>query len=485
MEEALHWNQILRRERKIHGWAQKDVARNIDCDSKNIGRWERGEAFPSPYYQQQLMKIYGKSAEELGFMVNNRASDIITPHSPLQETRSINMRWMNHDPRKQVDWGTAPNIEGFCGREQEQAVVEQWLTMDDCRIIAVLGIGGIGKTTFTTKLARNMYQMFDCTCWRSLHNAPSLETLLKSCLTSLSLHEPITLPEDETELTTMLIEVLQERRCLLIFDNVESLFQARQHSGTYHNGYEGYSRLFQRLGETAHRSCLLLTSREKPKEIAHMEGKTVKSFSLAGLKLSESQQLLQGRQLSGSDEAWIRLIQLYDGNPLALKIASELVQNVFQGDIAAFLNENEIIVSDISHLLNQQFYRLSSLEQEVMYWLAIERHAISLSELQADIVRPIARGMLLNACNSLRTRSLIELQNNAFTLQPVIIQYVTERFVEHIYQEIEAERLEFLNLHALLKADRDDHIRENQTHSILAPIAERLLSTYVKTHVAK
>src|SRR5689334_12791616 len=47
---------------------------------------------------------------------------------------------------RRIDWGEAPAVEQFFGREQEQATLRQWMLNERCRIIAVLGIGGVGKT---------------------------------------------------------------------------------------------------------------------------------------------------------------------------------------------------------------------------------------------------------------------------------------------------------------------------------------------------
>src|SRR5438132_8305794 len=61
-------NHRLLRERKLRGWSQKDVADKIDTDSKIVGKWERREITPSPYSRQRLCELFGKNAEELGFL---------------------------------------------------------------------------------------------------------------------------------------------------------------------------------------------------------------------------------------------------------------------------------------------------------------------------------------------------------------------------------------------------------------------------------
>src|SRR5579884_3431466 len=369
------WYQILRRERNRRGWTQEEAAEKIGCENKKtVVRWEQGKVFPTPYYRRQLAKVYEKSIEELGLVKDNaRRTPIPTAKAGPPDESST----------RQEDWGEALHLDNFCGREQELAGVEQWIRQDHCRIVAVLGIGGVGKTTFVTKVAGQVKEGF--------------VYVLESCLRFVTQQEAVVLPESLDEQISLLIRNLREHRCLLILDNVDALLQAGQRAGLYRPGYEGYGRLFQRIAGSDHRSCLLLTSREQLKEVALTEGKEsapVRSLLLAGLGPADGQKLLHDKTLSGSEEIWAAFINLYRGNPLALKIVSEPICQIFAGQIAAFLETNEIIPGDLSNLLKQQFRRLSSLEQEVMYWLAIEREPVSPSEIQADLAHTLARGAL-------------------------------------------------------------------------------------------
>src|SRR5690348_1717394 len=61
-------NRKLQHEREIRGWSQQKVASEIDTDEKRVGIWERGESTPSPYYRQKLCQLFGKNAQELGFL---------------------------------------------------------------------------------------------------------------------------------------------------------------------------------------------------------------------------------------------------------------------------------------------------------------------------------------------------------------------------------------------------------------------------------
>jgi transcriptional regulator with XRE-family HTH domain len=61
-------NQRLKRERQLRGWSQAYLAEQIDVPSYYLSRWERRGILPSSFYQQKLCDLFGKSAEELGFL---------------------------------------------------------------------------------------------------------------------------------------------------------------------------------------------------------------------------------------------------------------------------------------------------------------------------------------------------------------------------------------------------------------------------------
>jgi WD40 repeat protein/transcriptional regulator with XRE-family HTH domain len=480
MEKQLTWYLKLRHERKLRGWSQAYIAEMIGSDLKTVGRWEQGKAFPSPHFRQRLVELFGKNAEELE-LLEEAGSKGDTSGQANAVKPSQDISWKR-------DWGEAPDIENFYGREKELAEVEQWIMEDHCRVIAVLGIGGVGKTTFAAMLAKKVQDNFDYVFWRSLQNAPPVESILDSYLRFVSNQRRMNLPKDLDAQISLLITSLRERRCLLIFDNVESVLQAGQRAGQYLAGYEGYGRLFQRIGEAHHQSCLLLTSREKPKEIARMEGNTspVRSLALAGIEKADGQELLKDKDLFGSDESWATFVQLYSGNPLALKLVSEPIREVFGGDIASFLREEKAVFGEMQDLLDVQFHRLSRLEQDVLFWLAIEREAVTLNEVQANILHPVSKGAILAVFDSLRRRSMIEARGDGrFTLQPVITEYATERFVEQVCREIEMETIELFGSHTLIKAHTNDYVRDSQVRLILAPVAERLLATFVKEEIEK
>lgn len=110
-------------------------------------------------------------------------------------------------------------------------------------MVALLGIGGVGKSSLAAKLTDQIKDEFEYVFWRTLQNAPPLESILKNCMQLLSNHQRIDLPQNVDEQITMLLQYLRNQRCLLVLDNVEAILQAGSRAGQYREGYEGYGRL--------------------------------------------------------------------------------------------------------------------------------------------------------------------------------------------------------------------------------------------------
>ncbi|MEH2143462.1 NB-ARC domain-containing protein [Nostoc sp.] len=382
------------------------------------------------------------------------------------------------------DWGEAPSIRSvFYGREAELSRLKEWVVKDNCRLVALLGMGGIGKTALSVKLADEVQNNFECLIWRTLRNAPPIEEILAKLIRFLSDEQESDLPKTVDERITLLIKYFRRRRCLVVLDNAETVLQGSERAGHYREGYEGYGQLLKRVGEELHQSCLVLTSREKPKEFAPLEGEAspVRTLSLAGLGETEGQEILKDKGLFGSHTNWAKLVENYSGNPLALKLVSETIRELFSGDIAAFLDEGEIIFGNTRNLLDQQFERTSDLEKEIIYWLAIKREPVSLENLLDDIVRPLVKRELLEAIESLRRRSLIEKSAALFTLQPVVMEYINDRLVEQVCQEITSKKIALFMSYPLMEATAKDYVRNIQINLVLKPVIDRLKSIFIHT----
>jgi transcriptional regulator with XRE-family HTH domain len=334
------------------------------------------------------------------------------------------------------DWDNAVDTSVFYGREAELAQLWQWIVADRCRVVGLLGIGGIGKSSVAVKAALQMQAEFEIVIWRSLANAPSMDELLSSLLKFLMpiyRDDPV-IPTTLNEKFSKLLEYLRSRKCLLILDNAETILHSEQ-VGHWRSGYENYGQLLRTVGDTPHQSCLLITSREKPGELGLMEGEpgVVRSLLLSGLTPDDGRAIFRQKgAFTGSEAEWSRLIHHYGGNPLALKMVAATTQELFNGSILETLNyiaQGTFVFEDICDLLDRQFDRLCEAEQKILFWFAMHREPVSIADLRENAVDLVNQQGVPNLVNSLIRRSLIEKSDGLFFLQPVVMEYVAERYM--------------------------------------------------------
>ena len=333
------------------------------------------------------------------------------------------------------DWGEAIDVSQFYNRQQELETLETWISGNSTRLIGIFGLGGIGKTSLSVKLAQQIQSQFEFVIWRSLQQAPQLDVILSNIL-------PILTNSSATNNNSIdaLMEQLRHKRCLLIFDNLESILQAGNRSGQYQQSYEDYRQLFARIADEPHQSCLILTGREQPGGFAVRSGENlpVRSLKLFGVSPPVCQQILTDKGLKATLLQCQNLVNHFGGNPLAIKLAATTIKTtIFSGHIDAFLAQGNTVFSDLWDLLDRQFDRLSPLQQKIMYWLAINQEGATPAKLKAEILPKVSGRQLMEALEGLAERSLIEDRralnytvSTNLMLQPAIAEYVRERFLE-------------------------------------------------------
>ncbi|WP_243397445.1 WD40 repeat domain-containing protein [Crocosphaera subtropica] len=442
--------------------------------------------YDSEYVKDTGYRLWRLLSELLGEQVNKK-------------NFKAHLEQYNHSsfiPKSYHNWGNAPDLPNFFGRTQELETLKQWILQERCQLIAIVGLagigktqlsvklgkGGIGKTELSLKLARSIKEEFDYIIWRSLLNAPSVTDIISDLIKYLSNQQEVTPPKTLNAQILQLLSYLQKYRCLIILDNAETLLQKETNTLKYLQGYEGYGQLFETIGQVAHQSCFLLTSREKPQTICQLTAKinTVRFLELQGLNYLEGQKIFKNIEdpkfpYIGSEQEWKEVIDLYNGNPLALKLTAHHIKEVFFGNIANFLQKGKLIFNDLQELLNWHFERLSLQEKEIIIWLGNNRESTSLEQLTEDLVSSNAKAQVASNLQSLQRRIPLEKSLTGFSLQPVLIEYITEILIEEVSEEIIQGNIETLNRYALLRALGKDYLRETHIRLILKPIFERLL----------
>jgi transcriptional regulator with XRE-family HTH domain len=434
---------LLLRHRRRTGLIQRDLAALVGVSVQSVQEWEGGLKFPAAARLRQLIRAFfdaggltpgheRSEARELWTAVEREARRM---HSPFDE------EWfaaLLHAPgpfptarpgaEGSQDWGEAPDTTAFVGRDEELALVRSWLLEERCRLVAIHGFGGIGKTALAARLAQSLISSFERVYWRTLHTARPVTEWLAGAIAFLG-DQPLGPPASESEGINALLHALRARRCLLVLDNFEMLFEPGEGQGSFRTGMDGYGRLLQATGETGHQSCLVLTSREAPPDL--VVGADVRALELHGLGAGDVEALLSDKQLIGDAQAWASLVYRYGGNGLALKIVGETIRRVYDGDLAAFLGataSSGAVFGGIRRLLDAQLQRLTPAEHDVLTRLAVEHGPIGLAELVRDMAPSLGRSAVIDAIERLRRRSLVERgeRGGTFTLQSMVFEYVAD-----------------------------------------------------------
>lgn len=355
---------------------------------------------------------------------------------------------------KKIDSIEAIDVSTFYGRETELTTLKQWIIEDRCRVVAISGIQGVGKTSLASKLAGQIQEDFEYVIWRNLDHAPPFTHLLTDLIQFFSesptseqseeylisqlfkklLQSRVSTPDLNQSVVIadgirILIKFLEKHRCLIILDNWESLFQPNRLVGHYKEGYQPYGEFLNKIGQLLHHSCLLLTSSETPRRIGRLTEKnqTVRCLKIKGLKPENAQKILKNEGIV-EEENLEQLVSEYNGNPLALQTVGNAIQTVFAGDTTEFI-KYPAFFGDFGDRLTRQFQRLSKTEKKLLYEIADSIDGITLTQL-CDHFQPCDCSELIKILSSLEKRSLIENKLKAgqrhYRIDPLIRYYLHE-----------------------------------------------------------
>ncbi|MEG4148892.1 NB-ARC domain-containing protein [Microcoleus sp. Pol12B5] len=377
------------------------------------------------------ISCFGKDYIQIGSVSAETLHSLKISQPEPQDKDRYNEKTSNSEPEVHLDLADAPEPNLFYNRTSELTTLENWI-LGRTRLITILGLSGIGKTALTLQLISQIQHEFDYIIWRSLRNSPPLASLQTDLIKFCRGGAPVPAPYSEERPTTgglPLLEYLRSHRCLIILDDIQTIFSSQQLAGNYQPGYENYGAFFKQITESSHNSCLILLSWEKPREIAALEGENrpCKSLQLNGLG-PEAQEIFRGKGLA-EPEKWSELIDLYRGNPLWLNIVATLIQDLFGGSVSEFLSYDTLFLGDLESLLHQHFDRLTASEQQAIAWLANTPEPADISKIPANL--QLSPPELLKVMQSLGRRSLVETvkQNGRshFTIGPVIREYITNK----------------------------------------------------------
>jgi ABC-type dipeptide/oligopeptide/nickel transport system ATPase subunit len=318
------------------------------------------------------------------------------------------------------DLTIAPKINRFCDRISEIDTLFNWILNQTTNLISILGLSGIGKTTLVKRFIDLHQQKFEVIIWRSLKFPKSLNLLINDLLNTCQ-QEPKATINDKLK---QLFDILTNKKCLIILDDLQNIFIPSQFAGKYQPEYQDYQTLFKMITETQHQSSVILISQEQCPEMECLDEELypIKSLELSGL---DNPEILKNTGLKNED-SWLKLIKLYEGNLLYLKSISILIHKNYDDQVADFLAENTLhITNQMQSHFQETFHHLSPQEQKIVLQLSKFENPISREELRQSL--NLSSVDFNNGLQSLQQRYLvtkIKEDRILFKLSPVFQEYV-------------------------------------------------------------
>src|SRR2546426_2334653 len=223
------------------GLTQTGLAERLHVSRRAVTEWEAGSSYPTAKHLQQLIALAvrasafpaGREAEEIRalwkaarqkvlldeawlarLLGRTRPALTLLPPVPLEAPRAGALPAAQPKPAPRLDWGEALAVLTFYDREPELATLSRWVVQEGCRLVSVLGMGGIGKSALVVGAMQQLAAHFEVVLFRSLRDAPSCSALLESCLWVLAPESLALEPQSQEHRLSLLLLELRSRRVL-------------------------------------------------------------------------------------------------------------------------------------------------------------------------------------------------------------------------------------------------------------------------------
>lgn len=327
-----------------------------------------------------------------------------------------------------------PDDAGFVGRNAELQRIVGLLAQDDCRLLAVLGPGGVGKTRLVRRVLRQLAAAYPCAAFVPLEDVADSaglgEALARALEPRLAQGQPA--PPRGASALAGVLQTLRGQPALLVLDNFEGLIAE--------------SALVQQLLAQCPGLRLLVTSRVRlglPEEwTLRLEGlpcpdaedlDCIEAFDAVQLFVRNARRVLPEFDPAPEAAAIADICQQLGGLPLALELAAAWVRVLPCRGIAEELRAGTRLLqardasqaprhASLEQVFDQSWRRLADTERQVLARLTVFRGGFDAAAARA------VTGASLAVLAALADKSLLHRDERArLLLHPLVLQLAAAR----------------------------------------------------------
>ena len=329
----------------------------------------------------------------------------------------------------------------FVGREEELAEIDRLLADPACRLLTLVGPGGIGKTRLAIQVAANHLDSFPGgVFFIPLQPLSSSEFLVPAIAGAV--RYPFTGQESPRD---QLLRYLGSQQMLLVLDNFEHLLDGAD--------------LLAAILEAAPRVKILVTSREvldlqeewiRPlkglKYPQDDQGLPLEDYSAVRLFYTRAHRVQAGFSLEKDYRCVVQICRLVQGMPLAIELAAAWLKTLPCAEVAAEIQRNLDFLAttlrnvperhrNVRAVFDQSWQMLSAQEREVFKRLSV---------FQGGFLRPAAEtvtGAGLLTLQSLVDKSLLHFTpGGRYEIHELLRQFAAEKLAVELREQAEASQ---------------------------------------------
>ncbi len=391
MSEYHQFVDFINEQLILRGWKPIDLARAMGVNQGQVTKLlkpKNEKCEPTLPTLRKVAKAFDISVYQLTpYFVRDNAQDPDSQDGDSQNKGSI---WQPYFP-----------VEDIFGRSSERDSLIEY--SDRHKLIFITGLPGTGKSFLAKQLHSLVNDKFEPIFLKCDINNPSIKHIVE--LARCFVHS-----QTSSGAIADVIKTLQQKRCLLILDNLD--LEDQEHS-------QDYNHLLEQIAETEHKSCAIVTCQSLPEDYLSWEPRP-KVMRLEGLDEPDAIQLLENEELETQADKTQVLIKRHGGNPAGLKFAAQDILDLYNGDVAGYLKHSTFFAGQLKKQIQGIFYRLSSLELELLYWLTLQKKVFVFDEIVKGFLdRPrksIRESDIFDAVKELRRRSLLQTHKGEMNL---------------------------------------------------------------------